>query len=236
VRLLADVFEFFMTPESWLGGDGLLARTVDHLGLSLLATLVAVVLALPAAIWLGHRRQGAFLAVALVNVGRAVPSFGIVALAFPLSLRLGLGLGPWPTFVALVALALPPVFTNSYTGVREVDSATVEAGRGMGMSEFQLLFGTELPLAMPVIWTAIRVTTVQVIATATLGAVIGWGGLGRYLIDGFAQGNDVWVLAGGIMVAGLAILVDLAFSLAERWVLPTGLTARSRAQVESIAV
>ncbi len=236
MNLLTDVFEFFVSAENWTGSDGLLVRIGDHLGLSLLATLVAVMLALPPAVWLGHRRRGAIFAVALVNVGRAVPSFGIVALAFPLSLRLGLGLGPWPTFVALVALAMPPVFTNTYTGVREVDPATVEAARGMGMTGLQLLLGIELPLAMPVIWTAIRVTTVQVIATATLGAVIGWGGLGRYLIDGFAQGNDVWILAGGLLVAGLAVLADLAFSLAERWVLPPGIAARGRAQVDSIAV
>ncbi len=236
MSLLADVLDFFLSAQSWTGDDGLLVRIVDHLGLSLFATLVAVTIALPPAVWMGHRRRGAFLAVALVNVGRAVPSFGIVALAFPLSLRLGLGLGPWPTFVALVALAMPPVFTNTFTGVREVDQATVEAAKGMGMTDRQLLVGIELPLAMPVIWTAIRVTTVQVIATATLGAVIGWGGLGRYLIDGFAQGNDVWVLAGGLLVAGLAILADLAFSFAERWVLPPGISARGRAQVDSIAV
>jgi osmoprotectant transport system permease protein len=236
VSLLSEVFDFFLTAESWVGADGLAVRTLDHLGLSLFATMVAVVLALPPAIWLGHRRRGAFLAVALVNVGRAVPSFGIVALALPVSLRLGLGLGFWPTFVALVALAMPPVFTNTYTGVREVDQATVEAAQGMGMTDLQLLVSTELPLAMPVIWTSVRVAAVQVVATATLGAVIGWGGLGRYVIDGFAQGNDVWILAGGIMVAGLAVLVDLAFSLSERWVLPPGLAARHRSQVDSIAV
>lgn len=236
MSLVADVLRFFTTAESWTGSAGLLARTADHLGLSLFATVVAVLLALPPAVWLGHRRRGAFLAVGLVNIGRAVPSFGIVALALPISLRLGLGLGFWPTFVALVALAMPPVFTNTYTGVREVDPATIEAAEGMGMTDAQLLVSTELPLAMPVIWTAIRVTTVQVIATATLGAVIGWGGLGRYVIDGFAQGNDVWILAGGIMVAALAIAADVTFSLAERWVLPRGLVGRRRSQVETTAV
>lgn len=236
MNLLSDVLDFFLTAQSWTGDDGLLIRTVDHLALSLFATMVAVALALPPAVWLGHRRRGAFLAVALVNVGRAVPSFGIVALALPISLRLGLGLGFWPTFVALVALAMPPVFTNTYTGIREVDPAIVEAAAGMGMTDVQVLRTTELPLATPVIWTAVRVSTVQVIATATLGAVIGWGGLGRYLIDGFAQGNDVWVLAGGIMVAALALLADAAFTVAERWVLPRGLSSRDRSEVETVAV
>ncbi len=236
MNLLSDVLDFFLTAQSWTGDDGLLIRTVDHLALSLFATMVAVALALPPAVWLGHRRRGAFLAVALVNVGRAVPSFGIVALALPISLRLGLGLGFWPTFVALVALAMPPVFTNTYSGIREVDPAIVEAAAGMGMTDVQVLRTTELPLATPVIWTAVRVSTVQVIATATLGAVIGWGGLGRYLIDGFAQGNDVWVLAGGIMVAALALLADAAFTVAERWVLPRGLSSRDRSEVETVAV
>src|SRR5690606_42136842 len=120
---------------------------------------------------------------AIVNIGRAIPSFGIVAIMLPISLWLGLGIGFWPTFVALVALAMPPIFTNTYTAVAEVDPAIREAALGMGMTGAQLLFRTELPLAMPVIWTALRVSSVQVVATATLGAVVGWGGLGRYVID-----------------------------------------------------
>lgn len=236
MSLLADLVEFFLSAESWAGKDGLAVRTLDHLGLSLFATLVAVVVALPPAVWLGHRKRGAFLGVALVNVGRAVPSFGIVALLVPVSISLGLGLGFWPTFLALVLLAMPPVFTNTYTGVREVDPAVVEAAVGMGMTELEVLRNTEMPLAMPVVWTAVRVSTVQVIATATLGAVIGWGGLGRYLIDGFAQGNDVWILAGAMTVAALAVLADIAFTVAERWVLPPGISARDRTLVETITI
>lgn len=216
VSLPAAVLEFFTDPGNWTGESGILVRSLDHLRISGFATLVAVSLALPPAVALGHRRRGSFLAVALVNVGRAVPSFGIVALALPVSLRLGLGLGFWPTFLALVALALPPVFTNAYTGVREVDAATVEAAVGMGMTASQVLLRTELPLAAPVIWAAVRVSAVQVVATATLGAVVGWGGLGRFVIDGFAQGNRVWVVVGGILVAVLAVLTDLAFGGIQR--------------------
>lgn len=236
MSLLSDLVDFFVSADSWTGSDGLAVRTIDHVGLSLFATLVAVTLVLPPAVWLGHRGRGAFVGVTLVNVGRAVPSFGIVALLVPVSISLGLGLGFWPTFLALVLLAMPPVFTNTYTGVREVDRAIVEAAVGMGMTDAQVLRYTELPLAMPVIWTAIRVSTVQVIATATLGAVVGWGGLGRYLIDGFAQGNEVWILAGAIMVAGLAVIADAAFTAAERWVMPHGLAARDRLQIDTIAV
>lgn len=216
MSVLREVLRFFAEPASWTGDSGILVRSADHLRMSAFATAVAAGLALPPAVALGHRRRGSFLAVTVVNVGRAIPSFGIVALALPLSLRLGLGLGFWPTFLALVALALPPIFTNAYTGVRAVDPATVEAAAGMGMTGAQVLLRTELPLAMPVIVTALRVSAVQVVATATLGAVVGWGGLGRYVIDGFAQGNRVWVVAGGILVALLALLTDQALGAVAR--------------------
>jgi osmoprotectant transport system permease protein len=216
VSVLREVVRFFTDPASWTGDSGILVRSADHLRMAAFATAVAAGLALPPAVALGHRRRGSFLAVTVVNVGRAIPSFGIVALALPLSLRLGLGLGFWPTFLALVALALPPIFTNAYTGVRAVDPSTVEAAAGMGMTGAQVLLRTELPLAMPVIVTALRVSAVQVVATATLGAVVGWGGLGRYVIDGFAQGNRVWVVAGGILVALLALLTDQALGAVAR--------------------
>ena len=232
MRFFSDVVDFFTTTDSWTGPDGILVRTFDHVRISAFAVGVAVILALPIAVWMGHHKRGAFLAISLANIGRAVPSFGIVALAFPIALRLGLGISSWPTFVALVALAIPPMFTNGYTAVREVSAAAVEASVGMGMTDYEVLTRTELPLAMPVIWTAIRVSAVQVVATATLGAVVGWGGLGRYVIDGFAQGNDVSVLVGALLVAVLSLITDQAFAVSERWVLPRGTSARVRTEVE----
>ncbi len=232
VNFLGDLYEFFSTAESWTGSDGILVRTFDHLRISVFAVVVAIVVALPIAVWLGHHRRAEYFAISVANIGRAIPSFGIVALAFPIALRLGLGISSWPTFVALVALAIPPIFTNGYTAVREVPQATVEAAVGMGMTHLQVLTHTEIPLAMPVIWTAIRVSAVQVVATATLGAVVGWGGLGRFVIDGFAQGNDVWVFAGALLVAALSIMTDQLFSYAERWAVPHGTSARDLAEVE----
>ena len=232
MSFLGEVVDFFTAIDSWIGSDGILVRTFDHVRISAFAVGVAVILALPIAVWMGHHKRGAFLAISLANIGRAVPSFGIVALAFPIALRLGLGISSWPTFVALVALAIPPMFTNGYTAVREVSPAAVEASVGMGMTHYEVLTRTELPLAMPVIWTAIRVSAVQVVATATLGAVVGWGGLGRYVIDGFAQGNDVSVLVGALLVAVLSLITDQAFAVAERWVLPRGTSARVRTEVE----
>lgn len=215
-EFLAGVWEFLSASDSWVGNSGLLIRTWDHVVLSAFATVVATAISLPPGLVLGHQRRGGAVVGAVVNIGRAIPSFGILALALPISLAIGTGIGFWPTFVALVALAMPPIFTNTYTGITEVDPTIREAAFGMGMTHRQVLVRTELPLAMPVIWTALRVAAVQVVATATLGAVVGLGGLGRYVIDGFAQGDDVAVFIGGVSVALLAIGTDVLFGLVER--------------------
>ncbi len=223
MEFLGDVVAFFADGANWVGDAGILKRTTEHVGLSAFAMAVAGLIAIPPALYLGHTGRGGLFAVSVVNIGRAVPSFAIVALALPITINLGLGLGFWPTFLALVALALPPMFTNTYTGVREVDPGTVEAARGMGMTGFEILRGIELPLASPVILAAVRVASVQVVATATLGALVAWGGLGRYIIDGFSQGDNVEVFVGGLLVAVLAVITELFFELVERWAVPSGL-------------
>lgn len=222
MELLADVFEFFATGSNWVGDAGILVRTRDHAGLSMFSLTVAVLLAVPPALYLGHTDRGATFAVAVVNIGRAVPSFAIVALTLPFSIRLGLGLGFWPTFIALVALALPPIFTNTYTAVREVDRGFTEAALGMGMRPVEVLLQVEMPLASPVMLTAVRVSAVQVVATATLGALVAWGGLGRYIIDGFAQRDFIELFVGAILVAVLSILTDAFFGLLARCLTPRG--------------
>ncbi len=230
MEFLGDVLEWFATADNWTGTQGVLHRTWEHIQLSAISVAVAAGLALVPGVILGHLGRGGVFAVAVVNIGRAVPSFGILALALPVSIKLGLGLGFWPTLIALVALALPPMFTNAYTGVRQVDPAMTEAATGMGMKGGQVLWNIELPSASPLIITALRVSSVQVVATATLGALVAWGGLGRFIIDGFARGDNVMVFAGGLLVALLAVLTELSFSLAERIAIPKGLrVASSRA-------
>lgn len=220
---LREVLEFF--GDNWWGQAGILNRTWEHIQLSAFSMAVAAAISVPPALALGHIGRGGFFAVSLVNIGRAIPSFAIVALALPVSINLGLGLGFWPTFLALVALALPPMFTNTYTGVREVDASTVEAARGMGMNEVEILARIELPMASPVILAAVRVAAVQVVATATLGALVAWGGLGRFIIDGFSQQDNVEVFVGGLLVALLAILTELFFGYVERRAVPAGIRA-----------
>lgn len=223
MEFLGEVVAWFLDPANWTGVTGIPNRLWEHVQISVVATVAAAAVALPPAMWLGHRRRGGFVVVGIVNIGRAVPSFAIMALFLPISLRMGLGLGFWPTLLALFALALPPIFINTYTAVRDVDPALVEAGRGMGMTEGEVLRSIEAPMASPVILAALRVSAVQVVATAPLAALVAWGGLGRYIVDGFSVQDNVRVLAGGILVALLSVGTELLLGAIEKRVVPRGL-------------
>ena len=213
--VFSKVFDWFSTGEHWSGSTGVPARVFEHVQMSFGAVAVAALVALPIGLYIGHTRKGAFLAVSIANLGRAIPSFAILALAVPF-----LGIGFKPTLVTLVALAIPPILTNTYVGVEGVDSDTVEAARGMGMAERQILTRLELPLAVPLMLAGLRTAAVQVVATATLAALIGWGGLGRFIIDGFATGDRTEIVAGAVLVAALAIVTELLFGLIERLLSP----------------
>ncbi|MCB2223669.1 MAG: ABC transporter permease [Actinobacteria bacterium] len=237
MSFLGDVASWFGTAANWWGESGILNRVFEHVQLSAFTMAVALAVALPPALALGHRNRGGGLVVTVVNLGRAIPSFGILALALPFTIELARGidlfgwefspissgLGFWPTFVALLALAVPPIFANGFTAVRDVDPGTVEAARGMGLTERQILRSIEVPMAMPVVYAAMRVASVQVVATATLGALVAWGGLGRFIIDGFAQQDDVQVFAGAVLVALLAVATEALFAFGERWAIPRGI-------------
>ncbi len=233
IEFLGDLVQWF--GDNWDGDTGYLVRIWEHITVSAVALGAAIAVALPLGAWLGHTGQGGFAAVSLVNIGRALPSFGIVALALPFTIWLAdvvpfidSGLGFLPTFVALFALALPPIFTNTHAGIRSVDPETVEAARGMGIGGARLLATIELPIASPLILTGIRVTAVQVVATAPLGALVAYGGLGRFIIDGFAIQDTVQIAAGAVLVALLAVATEVGFELLERRVVPAGLADRSR--------
>ena len=221
---LGSVVSWFLSAENWSGPAGIPNRLWEHIQISAIATIAAVLLALPPAMWLGHRRRGGFAAVSLVNLGRAIPSFAIMVLFVPISIRLGLGIGFWASLLALFALALPPMFVNTYTAVRDVDPALVEAGRGMGMTEAEIMRSIEAPMASPVILAAIRVSAVQVVATAPLAALVAWGGLGRYIIDGFSVRDNVRVFAGALLVTLLSIGTDLLLGAVEKRLVPRGLS------------
>jgi osmoprotectant transport system permease protein len=201
--------------------DLIVQRTVEHLVLSGWSMLIALVVALPLALWLGHTGKGAFIAINSSNIGRALPSLGLLAIFASIP---AFGLSDRATIAALAALAIPPILTNAYVGIRETDRDVVEAARGMGLTEAAILGQVELPLAAPVIMAGIRTAASQVVATATLAAWIAGGGLGRFIFDGFAVGDNAQILTGAIAVALLTVLTELLFGLAERAATPKGLT------------
>ncbi len=228
MELLGDVLAWLTDPARWSGSDGIPARTGQHLWLATTSTGLAAVFALPLALRLAHRRQGEFVANALVNVGRAIPSFGVIVFLAVVFITRGWDVAFWPLVLSMLLLALPPIFTNAYAGVAGVDDALVEAARGMGLTERQVLFRVELPAAMPILLAGVRIAFVQVVATVALGAVITGrtGGLGLYIVNGFAtlrSGGDVAVFGGAFLVALVTLVSERAFTLAETRLLPPGL-------------
>lgn len=200
-----DAWAWLVSGKHWSGGSGVLHRLSEHLYLTVVCLLIACALALPVALLLGHLGKGGALAVNVSNVGRAVPTFAVLVL---LTLSPLGSYGDGPTIVALVLFAVPPLLTNAYVGMRECDRDVVEAARGMGMSGWQLLRRVELPLAFPLIMTGVRSAAVQVVATATLAALPGGGGLGRIITAGFNTYNTPQVVAGAALVAVLALAVE----------------------------
>ena len=223
MSLFIDTLRWFADPAHYRGSDAVQVRILEHLELSGLAVLVAAAVALPIGMYLGHTGRLAFVAVNVANVGRALPSLALLAFALPIAFALGLGLGFWPTLISLVPLAIPPILTNAYVGIRGVDRDVIEAARGMGLSEAGILRRTELPLALPLVLAGMRTAAVNVVATATLGALVAGGGLGRYIVDGLAVQEYDRLFAGALLVAALAILVEVAFGTFERRVTSPGL-------------
>jgi osmoprotectant transport system permease protein len=231
--VMQGVVAWFQDPANWQGEEGLVNRLVEHLLLTGTATLVAVLLALPLAVWLGHVGKGGLLAVNISNVGRAVPTFAVLVL-----LSVGpvgsADFGPFgraglATLIALVLFALPPIITNAYVGMREVDRDTVEAARGMGMQGTQLLRRVELPLALPLILAGVRLAVVQVWATATIAALVAGPGLGRIITLGFRRQDVAEVVAGALVVAVIALLLEGLMVVAQRLLDPVARARRTPA-------
>jgi osmoprotectant transport system permease protein len=235
VDFLERIWQWFDNGDHWTGAEGVPHLLWQHVQISFIAVVVSVAVALPVGLVLGHYRRGGFAAINLANVGRALPALALLIIAVrqfgggdPPQWMQAVGIGSIPTFLALVALAIPPIVTNTYVGVTSVDPEAREAAQGMGMSGAQLLRRIELPLAMPLVMAGIRTSAVAVVATATLAAIVGWGGLGRYIIDGFRVGDDERLFAGALLVAILAIVVELALGVVQRVVVSRGLRISQR--------
>ena len=218
--VLGNALRWLLSPENYSGPSGISTRLIEHVQISVQPLLLAALVAIPVGMWIGHRRRFEFLVISIGNIGRALPSFGILAIFFVLTFSWPGDLGYWAIFFAMFFLAIPPILTNTYVGIKGVDPDTVEAARGMGLRERDVLLRLELPLAVPLTIAGMRTAAVQVVATATLGAVTSWGGLGRFIVDGFAVQDNVQILAGAILVALLAIVTEVMFGRIQRALAP----------------
>jgi osmoprotectant transport system permease protein len=218
VNAIGQVVAWLTDPAHWTGPDGIPMRLWEHMTLSLAAVGVALLVALPIGIYIGHTRRGEVIAINLANVARAIPSYAVMVMALPLTLALDPrnGLTTYPILIAMILLAIVPILVNAAAGVRDIDPELVEAARGMGMREGEVLRRVELPLALPVIVGGVRTSAVQVVATVALGAILGYGGLGRYLVDGIARREYDRLWAGVVLVALLSIATELGLALLER--------------------
>ena len=233
--IFAETWRHLTDPASWQGGDGLLARLVEQLLLTGTAMVLAVVVGLPVALWLGHLGRGGFLAINISNIGRAVPTFALLALLviadWPGTAEFGpYGRAGLATLIALMLFALPPIVTQSYVAVREVPAEVKESATGMGMTGRQQFFRVELPLALPLVLAGVRLALVQVWATATIAALVAGPGLGRVITDGFYRSNYPQGIAGAIVVAVIALVLELLAAAGQRLGDPIpGASARRKA-------
>jgi len=225
--LVGEFLAWLTDPANWEGRNGIGVRLWEQVALSAASLFAAVVIALPAGLAIGHTNRGSAAVIAIANIGRAVPSLGWLGIFFPLVLLLQTGeSGFYTSLVALALLAIPPIVTNTYVGLQGVDRELIEAGRGMGMREGQLLRRVEIPLALPLILAGVRTSAVQVVATSTLAAVVSGGTLGVIIIQGINGGDRERLVGAAILVAMLSIGTEVLFGWLQR-LAPTRGTQRA---------
>ena len=224
VEGIAAIARWFGDPAHWQGAAGIPTRVGEHLLLSLVALGLAIAIGLPAGVGVGHSGRGGALAVNLANLGRALPTLAVMGIVLPVTAAIDnqLGFKVYPALIALVVLGIPPILVNAYAAISGVDRDIVEAGRGMGMRARDLLARVELPLGLPVIVAGVRSAFAQILATATLAAIFGGPGLGRYLVEGYAQLDYPMMFAGVILVGLLFLASEVAFAAIQRRLIGPG--------------
>jgi osmoprotectant transport system permease protein len=223
VNIFTETFAWLADPTRWSGPGGIPVRLLEHLQYSSLVLLIAAAIAVPVGLYIGHTGRGRVVAVAVAGALRALPTLGLLVL-----FALVAGSGLMPPVWALVILTVPPLLAGTYAGIASVDSSVVDAARAMGMKELQVLFGVEVPNGLLVMFGGIRTAVLQVIATVSVVAYLPLGGLGRYLFDGLVLQDFPRMLAGSLLIAALAIAVDLVLAAVQRLVVSPGLAARSK--------
>lgn len=223
--MIADVWAWLTDPGNWTGSTGILFQIRMHLVYSVGALVVAALIALPLGMYVGHTGRGRALAVNITGVFRAIPSLGVLFLASLLLFEYLPGESAYvvPAMAVLVVLAVPPILSGVYAGIEAVDPAARDAARGMGMTGWEVLWRVEMPCALPLVMSGLRSAMLQIIATATMAAIVSLDGLGRYLIDGQAFNDYVMMAGGAVLVAVLALLVDLVLAGVQRWAVSPGL-------------
>ncbi|MFN2494946.1 MAG: ABC transporter permease [Pseudonocardiaceae bacterium] len=215
--MFSEVLAWFADPAHWHGPAGVPVRVAEHLYYTVVTVLIASAIAVPLGLLVGHTGRGGVVVVGLANAMRALPTLGLLTFLFLL-----LRESEVSTLLALVVLAVPPVLAGSYAGVQSVERDIVDAARGMGMASAQRLWQVELPVSLPLLLGGVRVAVLQVVATTTVAAYVGLGGLGRFLLDGLGSVDYPQMLAGALLTAGLAILLDLLLAGVARLMIPTG--------------
>ncbi len=227
--MIPSLVSWFTDPANWSGEDGIPNRLLEHVAYTAEAILVAALVAIPLGLWVGHTGRARWL-VSLANSLRAVPTLGLLfVVSLWLSPRITGDLAfVVPSIVVLALLAVPPLLAGTYAGVQAVDPAARDAAKGVGMTPLQVLRQVEVPNALPLLLSGVRSAVLQVVATASVAAVISLGGLGRYLIDGIALGDYPRAAGGAVLVAVLAVLLDGVFALVQRRVVSPGLAPGGR--------
>jgi len=223
------MWEWLTNPDNWtktFGTPGIPQRLAEHLQYTAVAVVIAALIAVPLGAYIGHTGRGGTFVVGMVNAFRALPELGLLIL---LALSMGVLLAFEAMTITLVLIAVPPMLAGTYAGIRNVDQSAVDAARGMGMREREVLVKVELPNALPLILGALRTATLQVIATASIAAFVSLGGLGRFVVDGLALREFDQMAGAAVLIAALAIVVELVLAGAQWLVVSPGLRApRSR--------
>jgi len=225
MELIGTTIAWLTDPANWQGPDGIPTRVLAHILVSGTALLIALLIGLPIGLIVGHTRKGAAVAINVANIGRALPTLAVITLVLPVTVLIDnqLGFKVYPTLIALVILGLPPIIVNTYTGISSVDPDLIEAARGMGLTERRVLTRVEIPVSIPVISGGVRAAATQIVATATLGAIFGGIGLGRFLVEGIAQNDDGMIFGGVTLVALLCIATEGLFTWIQRRLTSPGL-------------
>lgn len=229
--MIADVFGWFTDPAHWQGSDGVVNRLLQHLGYTALALVIALLIAVPLGLYVGHTGRGGVVLVSAGNAIRALPTLGLVTFLFLLFTE-----SVTSTIIGLVVLAIPPILAGTYAGLQATDHGVVDAAQGIGMTGWQRLWKVEVPISLPLVLGGIRNSVLQLVATAAVAAYVGLGGLGRFLLDGLAILDYAQVVAGAILTTLLAVVLDFVLAGVQRAVVPKGVRLAQAAGGKKAAV